>query len=113
MFVGRYEISISVTVEHVQHVGIIIVFLPGERVRFSVPGGTEKIAGMWFGRGIITQADTMMPFIWAVSLVGLMVVFGREIMALVSSEVFSKITAIWRQLYCHINPFPTPVENGF
>lgn len=32
MFVGRYEISISVTVEHVQHVGIIIVFLPGERV---------------------------------------------------------------------------------
>ena len=26
---------------------------------FSVPGGIEEIAGLWFARGISTQADTM------------------------------------------------------
>ena len=26
---------------------------------FSVPGGKEEIAGLWFARGISTQADTM------------------------------------------------------
>ena len=26
---------------------------------FSVPGGTGKITGLWFARGIINEADTM------------------------------------------------------
>ena len=28
-------------------------------MRFSVSGGTKEIAGLWFPRGISTQADTM------------------------------------------------------
>ena len=44
-----------------QHVGIISAFsMPGGYLlRFSVPEGTEKIASLWFARGISTQADTM------------------------------------------------------
>ena len=54
MFVGCFEISLSVIVnEHVQSIGTIRAFcLPGrDLLRFSVPGGTEEIAGMWFARG--------------------------------------------------------------
>ena len=43
MFARRPEISISVIVKHVQHVGIISAF--------CLRGGTEKIAGLWFARG--------------------------------------------------------------
>ena len=55
MFVGCSEISISVIVKHVQHVGIIRVFcLPGGLNKFfSAWGGeAEKFAGLWFARGI-------------------------------------------------------------
>ena len=48
MFVGCSEISISVIVKHVQQIGIVRAFcLPGENlISFSVPEGTEKIAGL-------------------------------------------------------------------
>ena len=44
MLVSCSEISISVIVKYVQHIGIIRAFcLPeGELLSFSVPGGTEK-----------------------------------------------------------------------
>ena len=53
MFAGCSEISISVIVKHEQHIGIIrVICLPGGLIlSFSVPGGTEKIAGLWFARG--------------------------------------------------------------
>ena len=62
VFVGCFEISISVFVKHVQNTRIIRAFcLPeGDLLRFLVPGSTEEIAGLWFARGgVITQADTM------------------------------------------------------
>ena len=31
----------------------------GDLLSFSRPGGTEKIAGLQFARGVTTQADTM------------------------------------------------------
>ena len=45
--------KISVFVKHVQHVGIIwACSLPGvDLLSFSVPGGTEKIAGLSFAMG--------------------------------------------------------------
>ena len=59
MFAGCSEVRIitkhvqSAIVKHVQHVGIIRAFsLPrGDLLRFSMPGETEKIAGLWFARG--------------------------------------------------------------
>ena len=62
MFVGSPEISISVSVKHLQHIGIIRAFhLPGgtcyffqclrELLSSSVSGGTEKIAGLWLIKG--------------------------------------------------------------
>ena len=37
----------------------LFVYL-GDLLSFSVPGGTEKVVGLWFAReGISTQADTM------------------------------------------------------
>ena len=48
------------------------------------------------------------PFVWTVDTVGLLMVFGKDNMAVVSAEVFSKMTAIWRAVYCHINPSPLP-----
>ena len=53
MFVGCSEISVSVIVKHVQHIGIVrAFFLPGENlISFSVPEGTEKIAGLWLAKG--------------------------------------------------------------
>ena len=61
MFVSCSEISISGIGKYVKHVGIIRAFcLPGgDLLSFSRPGGTEKIAGLWFARGISTQADTI------------------------------------------------------
>ena len=46
--VGCSEISISVIVKHVQHIGIIRVFCLdwGNLLGFLVLGGTEKIAGL-------------------------------------------------------------------
>ena len=52
MFADCSEISINVTVKHVQHVGITwACSLPGMDLlsSFSVPGGTEKIAGWIWG----------------------------------------------------------------
>lgn len=43
----------------------------------------------------------------------LIVLFGRESMAVVSTEIIPKMIAIWRALSCHINSFVTPVEDGF
>ena len=64
MFVGYFEISISVTVKHVQSIGNIrafsFFFAWGDLLRFSMPGETEEVAGLWFARGgTSTQADTM------------------------------------------------------
>ena len=60
MFVGCFEININVTVKHVQHVEVILTCsLPWvDLLSFSVPEGTEKIAGLWFARNISTQANT-------------------------------------------------------
>ena len=54
MLVCCSEISISVIVKYVQHIGIIRAFcLPeGDLLSFSVPGGTEnKPAGFGVGGG--------------------------------------------------------------
>ena len=53
MFVGCFEINVNVTVKHVQHVEVILTCsLPwADLLSFSVPEGTEKIAGLWFARG--------------------------------------------------------------
>ena len=53
MFVGCSDISISFIVKHVQQIKIIRAFcLPGgDSLSFSVPGGTKKIAGVWFTKG--------------------------------------------------------------
>ena len=53
------EISINIVIKHVLHVGIISAFSLPEGTYFSVPERTEKNAGLWFARGISTQADTM------------------------------------------------------
>ena len=46
------EISVNGIVKHVQHIEIARAFcLLGYLLRFSVPKGTEKIAGLWFAWG--------------------------------------------------------------
>ena len=53
VFVGCSEISISVTVKHVQNNGLIsrlFVYL-GELAKFFSVWGPEKIAGLWFAFG--------------------------------------------------------------
>ena len=62
MFVSCSEISKSVTVKHMQHVGIIRAFcLPaGLAMFFSAWGDRKKNAGLWFARGVSTQDDTML-----------------------------------------------------
>ena len=47
-----------------QHIGIDRAFLSasGDLLSFSVCGGTEKIAGLWFKGVISTQSDTMITF---------------------------------------------------
>ena len=56
MFVSCSETSIYIyiIVKRLQHVGIIwACSLPGvDLLSFSVPGRTEKIAGLWFARGV-------------------------------------------------------------
>ena len=53
MFVVCSEISISVIVKHVQHIGIIRVFcLPGMGGGGG-GGGGKKIAGLWFACGLL------------------------------------------------------------
>ena len=61
MFVDCSGIIISITVKHEQHIGIIkaFVYLGGGLVNFFRIWGTEKIDGLWFARGISTQANTM------------------------------------------------------
>ena len=64
MFVGCFEISTSIIDKHIQNIGTIRAFcLPGGPVKIFITlrgrGGTEEIAGLWFARGISTQADTM------------------------------------------------------
>ena len=56
VFVDCSEISINVIVKHGQHVGIICVCSPPGMglLRFSVPGGTEKLLGCGFLGGINT-----------------------------------------------------------
>ena len=60
MFVDCSGIIISITVKHEQHIGIIkaFVYLEG-LVNFFRTWWTEKIDGLWFARGISTQANTM------------------------------------------------------
>ena len=53
MFVGCFEVSISVIVKHVRDVGIIRAFcLPGGTYSvFHCLGGQKKNAGFWFAKG--------------------------------------------------------------
>ena len=53
MFPSCSEITTSVIVKHVEHVGIIRAFClhAMDVLSFSVPGGTEKIVGLWFAKG--------------------------------------------------------------
>ena len=57
MFLGSFEIGISVIVKYVQSIGIFRAScLPGGTCfnsweNFSMPGRTEEIAGLWFARG--------------------------------------------------------------
>ena len=53
MFVGCSGISISVIVKHVKHwnyQGFLSAW-GGDLLSFKVPGGTEKISGLWFASG--------------------------------------------------------------
>ena len=64
MFVGCFEISLSVIVKHVQNIGIIRPFclLRGtcEVFHFSAWGGQKKLLGYGLlERGISTQGNTM------------------------------------------------------
>ena len=40
----------------------------GNLLSFSVPGGTEKISGLWFARGISTQTNTIGSYLFDVSM---------------------------------------------
>ena len=53
MCVGYFKNSISVIVKMLQVLQLsgLFVCLVGGLWRFSVPGGTEEIAGLWFARG--------------------------------------------------------------
>ena len=61
MFVGCFEISISVIVKQVKSIGIIRAFcLPGGLVKsFSDWGGQKELLDCGLLGGISTQADTM------------------------------------------------------
>ena len=59
MFVGCSYISFILNMCKVLQI-IRAFCLPwGDLLSFSRPGGTEKIAGLQFARGVTTQADTM------------------------------------------------------
>ena len=58
MFAGCSEISISVTVKHVQYIGVIRAFCLLGR-NFNAWGGQKKNAGFCFATWINTQADPM------------------------------------------------------
>ena len=59
MFAGCSEISISVTVKHVQYIGVIGLFV-SQGGNFQCLGRTEKkYAGLWFATRINTQTDPM------------------------------------------------------
>ena len=62
MFVGCSEISLSVIVKYVEHLGITSTCsLPwADLLSFSVPKGREKIARLWFAGNISTQTNTML-----------------------------------------------------
>ena len=64
MFVGCLELSINITVKHVQHVGVILnCSLPRvDLLSFLVPEGTKKFAWLWFATNISTQTDTVLCF---------------------------------------------------
>ena len=61
MFVGCYEISISIIIKQMQNVGIITAFCLfwGDFSSFAVPGGERKLLGSGLLGGISTQANTM------------------------------------------------------
>ena len=65
MFVGCSEISISVIVKYVEHLGITSACsLPwAGLLRFSVSERREKIARLWFTGNISTQANTILNVI--------------------------------------------------
>ena len=51
MFAGCSEISISVIVKHVNHIGILRAFcLPMGLIKFFSAWADKKIAGNWFAR---------------------------------------------------------------
>ena len=51
-------ISINVNISNIPELSRLFVYL-GVLVKFFRTWGAEKIAGLWFSRGISTQADTM------------------------------------------------------
>ena len=53
-----FEISINDIVKRAQSIGIIRGVIWGDLLRFSVPGGTDEVAGLWFAMGISAQADS-------------------------------------------------------
>lgn len=61
MFASCSEVSTSAAVKHVQHTGFIRTFcLPGGTCYVFQFLGEHEIAGLWFVRGISTQAYTML-----------------------------------------------------
>ena len=51
-------ISINVNMSNIMELSRLFVY-QGGLVKFFRTWGTEKIAGLWFSRGMSTQADTM------------------------------------------------------
>ena len=50
--VGCFEISIDVIAKSIRIIrAFYLLGGDGDDLRFSVPGGTEEIAGWWFARG--------------------------------------------------------------
>lgn len=45
-----------------------------------------------------------MSFVWTEATIGLMVVFDKENVAVISTGFILKVAVIWRSLYCHNNP---------
>ena len=54
-----------------------------------------------------------MPFVLKPGTKQLMVAFCRQNMAMVSTEGILKMAVRLRPLYCIINPYPAPIEDGF
>ena len=59
MFVDCSAIIISIIVKDEPYIGIIEAFCLPEGTYYSFRTWRKKIAGLWFAKGISTQADNM------------------------------------------------------